>query len=307
MMEAKKAKKIDKDLIFCLLGIALPLLQFIIFYIVVNFNSFFLAFKSYDKLTGEYSWVQWSNFARVWSELTESTLLRDALKYSVIVWFFTSLVGTVLAVVFSYYIYKKVFGGKVFKIILFLPSILPAILLSCIFRIFANEALPQYLNEWFGINGISEGLLINQNTRFPTVIFYTVWISFGTQILLYSGSMEQVDPSIIEAGKLDGASPLVELWYLVIPEVLPAISTFLITGIAQLFVNQANLYNFYGQAALDSYRMNTVGYYMFYLINDTAAGISNYPYASALGLCCTFVAVPLTFIVRKLLNKMEEV
>ena len=105
MMEAKKAKKIDKDLIFCLLGIALPLLQFIIFYIVVNFNSFFLAFKSYDKLTGEYSWVQWSNFARVWSELTESTLLRDALKYSVIVWFFTSLVGTVLAVVFSYYIF----------------------------------------------------------------------------------------------------------------------------------------------------------------------------------------------------------
>ncbi len=307
MMQIKKTKKTDKDLIFCLLGVALPLLQFLIFYIVVNFNSFFLAFKSYDKLTGAHSWVQWENFERVWTELTVSSLLRDALKYSMIVWFFTSLVGTVIAVVFSYYIYKKAVGSKAFKVILFLPSVLPAILLSCIFRIFANEALPQYLQEWFGYGGISEGLLINANTRFPTVIFYTVWIGFGTQILLYSGSMAQIEPSIIEAGKLDGASPIVELWYLVIPEVLPAISTFLITGIAQLFVNQANLYNFYGQNALDSYRMNTVGYYMFYLINDSAAGISNYPYASALGLCCTFIAVPLTFLVRKLLNKMSEV
>ena len=143
--------------------------------------------------------------------------------------------------------------------------------------------------------------------RFTAVVFYTVWIGFGTQILLYTGTMEQISPAVIEAGQIDGVTPMKELWYIVIPEVIPTIGTFLVAGVAGAFMNQANLYNFYGQtASSDNY---TLGYYMFSMVQkniELGYGEAFYPYASAVGLCCTLLAVPPTLLLRKFFARFEE-
>ncbi len=298
----RKRRAVDKDLVFCCLFLVFPVLQFCIFYIVVNINSFTLAFRKYDVLENAYRFAKWDNFARVWQELTETSLLAKALVNSLIVWFFSVAVGTIFAVVFSYYIYKKRPLGKTYRFILFLPTVLPAILLVIMFKFFMNEAVPVV---WTAITGEKLGPILSVPTvRFVMIVFYTVWIGFGSQVLLYTGSMEQISPSVIEAGKLDGASPLTELRKLVLPEVLPTIETFLIAGIATIFTNQANLYSFYGVSAQpDDY---TIGYYLFYLVNNSDFGVQEYPYASALGLCCTALALPLTFGAKKLIGKSED-
>lgn len=299
---SKSTKRADRDLIFFILLLVLPLTQFAIFYIGVNANSFLLAFKRYNSQTSLFEWAGFTNFRRVWQELTVFNLLREALKNSLIVWFFSTFLGLTAAVLFSYYIFKKYPLGGVFKVILFLPSVLPAILLVMIFQTFANEALPGYLNILFDLS--LNPLFTDPELRLPMVIFYSVWIGFGTQILIYTGSMEQVSPSVIEAAKLDGVSPLKELWSIVIPEVIPAINTFLITGIAQIFINQANLWSFFGQDVSSSDM--TLGYYMFYLVNREGISFGDYGYASAVGLCCTLVAIPLTFVVRHFLGRLED-
>lgn len=297
-----KNKAKNRQLTFYVLMLIFPLVQFAVYYIGVNFNSFMLAFQSYDSATSSFQWVGWDNFQRVWLELTEYSTLRDALANSLIVWFFTSFMGTVMAVLFSYYIYKKFSCHGFFKVILFIPSILPAIILVMIFKTFVNEALPEYL----AMVGVEIGPLmtLDATTRFPMAAFFTVWAGFGTQVLLYTGTMEQISPSVIEAGKLDGAGPVRELWSIVLPEVIPAINTFLIAGIAQIFISQANLWSFYGSNLFASDR--TLGYYLFYLVNHPDFGKGEYGYASALGLCCTAIALPLTWVVRHYLTKLED-
>ena len=105
---------------------------------------------------------------------------------------------------------------------------------------------------------------------------------------------------------MDGATPFVEFSRIVLPEVLPAVNTFLITGVATIFTNQANLYSFFGHGV--EYADYTLGYYLFKLANmEGASRYASYPYASALGLCCTLIAVPLTFLLRKALGRAEEV
>jgi hypothetical protein len=55
--------------------------------------------------------------------------------------------------------------------------------------------------------------------------------------------------------------------------------------------------------------MTTIGYYMFSVIQRQGAGaegMAAYPQASALGLCCTAVAIPLTFLFRKFAKRFEE-
>ena len=69
-----------------------------------------------------------ANFPKFWLEVKSLKLLR-AFKNSLIIWLFTTVLGTFLAIVFAYYIYKKWMFGKTFKFFLFLPSVLPSILL----------------------------------------------------------------------------------------------------------------------------------------------------------------------------------
>lgn len=299
--KAKRKKTDWRELLFYTCLIALPLVQFAIFYVAVNFNVILLSFKSYDTLSGTYSWTL-SNFSRVWSELTSTTILRDALLNSLLVWFFVVLVGTTLAVLFSYYIYMKKPLSKTFKFILFLPSVLPSILLVMIYKYFVQEGLVTYINDIFGTEML--GLLVDSSTRFPTVLFYCVWIGFGSQVLLYTGAMEQISPEINDALKVDGAGPLRQLIHVVIPECLPTISTFLISGIATIFTNQANLWSFFGTNV--EYQDWTIGYYLFRLVNDPSLGISEYPYASTLGLCCTVIALPITFLANHFLMRRDN-
>ena len=296
--------RVNRDLLFYILLLAFPLAQFCIFYIGVNFNSFLLAFQTYNTQTSSFVWDAGANFSQLWRELTSSSMLLDMLKNSLIAWFFATLLGTVGAVFFSYYIFKKFPCKNVFRVILFLPSVLPGILLVMLFQTFGNEAIPAYIEVLFGTE--IDPLFISADTRFIMVIVYSVWIGFGTQVLIYTGSMEQISPSVMEAAKLDGAKPLRELWSVVIPEVMPAINTFLVTGIAQIFVNQVNLWSFFGESA--PYQEMTLGYYMFYLVNRETAGtkLYYYGYASALGLICTFIAIPLTYVVRHFLGKLED-
>ena len=296
-------RKFDKKLIFYIVCFALPVIQFLIFYVGVNFQSILLAFQKYDgKTTSFYFDKQdlWVNFKKLFEELTETNTLLIALKNSLILWGATSIIGTVAAVFFSYYIYKQKGTGRFFRFILFIPSILPAILLAIVFKLFTGDVIPVLFD-------VPKVLEATPNIRFTAVVFYTVWIGFGTQILLYTGTMEQISSAVIEAGQIDGVTPMKELWYIVIPEVIPTIGTFLVAGVAGAFMNQANLYNFYGQtASSDNY---TLGYYMFSMVQkntELGYGEAFYPYASAVGLCCTLLAVPPTLLLRKFFARFEE-
>lgn len=304
MKTTKIKRKGDiSELIFYICIIALPLLQILIFYFYVNFNSLALAFKRYTgEITDTFVWDFKVNFVDLMEDLTNNVLL-DALKNSLIVWVFTAAIGTFLSILFAYYIYKKWAIAKVFKFFLFLPSVLPSILLVIVFKFFASEAIPGYLSEIFGVT-VSPLLKRGSLTLMPTVIFYNVWVCFGAQLLIYTGAMDQIAPEIIEAGKVDGVSPTREFFSIVLPMILPTVSTFVVANVATLFTNQANLYTFFGDAV--DYSNYTIGYYLFELVNKEGYGKSAYTYASLLGIICTLFAFPLTMLARKLLNREAD-
>ena len=181
-------------------------------------------------------------------------------------------------------------------------TVLPSILLVIVFKFFADYAIPGYIEVFTGKQ--IEGLFIGNDTLMPTVIFYNVWICFGSQLLIYTGAMDQIAPEIIEAGKVDGVSTVREFFSIVVPMILPTVSTFVVANVATLFTNQANLYAFFGEKV--DYANQTLGYYLFVLVNKTGNGKTMYTYASALGIVCTLIAFPLTMLARKLMNSVGD-
>ena len=290
------SNKQKKDLIFCLILLALPMVQFSIFYLGVNVNSLIMVFQRYEINSetglGAYVFNGFRNFETMVKQIYHEGIFLGALKNSLIAFVLVTLVGITLALVFSLYIFKKMPAASIFRVLLFAPSILSSVVTVTMFRYFVEDVIPLVFH-------LEQGLLANADTKFGTILFFNIWIGFGTQVLMYSGAMSGIDPSITEAARLDGASPIREFFSIILPLIFPTLQTFLVAGIAGLFINQVNLLEFNGLWAESRYM--TVGYYLFK--NAQSASSGELPLLATYGVTLTLIAAPITLLSRWLLDK----
>lgn len=306
-LEAKKRRRLtgrQKDLIFYILLLAFPVAQFAVFYIGVNFNSILLSFQKIDIVNGTVTWT-FDNVSTMLHDMVQDPYLLKVLANSVVSYAIILGIGTPLGLLFSYYIYKKfVFSGG-FRVILFLPSIVSAIVMTAIFQFFVEGAVPEFVKLVTHADRV-QGLMENTATRYATLMFYNIWVGFGTSVLMYSNGMSGISPDIVESAHLDGCTGIREFWHITLPMIYPTLSTFLVTGVAAIFTNQINLFSFYGGSAPPE--IQTYGYYL-YKKTQAAAAVSKdvnnpeFPALSAMGLLMSVVVVPLTLFVRWALEK----
>lgn len=294
-------KKDTKDLIFVILLVALPLLQFFIFYVCVNINSILLAFKKYD-IEGNVSFAGFDNFKQLFIDFKSFTLYKVALKNSTLVFLIGCPISLTLALLFSYYIYKKNSKfANIFKIVLFLPSVIPAIALATMFVQITDSAYPKLMQILF--NKEVFGLLQNPKSTIGTIIFYNIWCSFGVNMLLLISAMSSINPSMIEAAKIDGVSFFQEFIYITFPQIFGTIKTLLIVSVGGFFVNSASIVSFYGTTADES--VYTIGYYIYketvnLSLNNSQVGV---PKLAAFGILLTVITLPIVYLLRYVLER----
>ena len=111
---------------------AFPVLHFCVFYVYVNANSIAMAFQNVDPVTGEITWT-FANFADQFKFLTTGPAL-NMLRVSLLGYVIHLVVGLTTGLMFAYYVYKKRTMSSMFRVLMFLPSIIPAIVLVTIYR-----------------------------------------------------------------------------------------------------------------------------------------------------------------------------
>ncbi|MBE5751983.1 MAG: sugar ABC transporter permease [Clostridiales bacterium] len=302
----KRKKRFDKKLLAYCAFLALPLLQYAIFYIYVNFNAFFLAFSEYDTVTGQSSLVGLKNFTTVWNNFFNSAASYHfglRLKNALVNYACSVLVGIGGSILFSYYIYKKQWGGGLFKVILFIPSIIPGIALATIYRLLVNGGFRTILNE---ITGESVMFLMGAgatDSTYTYVLIFGLFFGFATQVLMYLGAMNKINPSITEAAKLDGASFMRELWSITIPCIYGTIVTFLVVGLTGIFTADMGLYSFFGENA--PAESQTLGYYLLRETRVAGTNRAEFPEISAIGMMFTIVVAPISIGLKRFLDKKD--
>lgn len=277
-----------------------PLAQFLVFYVFVNMNSVFMAFQEYDYVSGSFRWSGLSAFVKIYQDYTQFSFLKSAVKNSLIAFFFHVSIGMSIPLVFSYYIFKKFKLSGIFKTALFLPSMISSVVLAIIFTFFLENAVPS-MGKIVGLN-ISSSMLYNSKTAFSIVLFYSIWVGLGTQIILYSGAMSAISESVIESAQIDGASPFKEFIHIVFPMIWPTVVTFVVIKLSNIFIHQINLFDFFGGSASDG--IITIGYYLYSKIQNVNTTFFDYPYLSALGLLFTVIALPFIFGIKTLMERL---
>ena len=302
MKKRVNARQIRRNAFFACLVI-LPIIQFCICYIYVNINSFVLAFQDYSIASGGGGYViKFAGFDNFKQALNTLVDYRVMFLNSLQLFFWTTIVGLTLALLFSYYIYKKYPMSGIFRVVLFLPKIMSGVIFCLLYKQITNGVYKYVMDALFGQK--VEALLYSQDTALGAVLFFTVWVGFGINVLMFSGAMSGVDESIVESAQLDGANTIQEFIYITVPMIWPTFVSFLTINFAAIFTDQMHLHTFYGTTT-GIQNLETFGYYLYVKSSQAELVNSdpNFSVLAAMGLMMTAIMLPLTITLRKCLRK----
>lgn len=309
MVSGKTGKRIiienKRKALFSLIMLAIPILHFLVFYLYINLSSFSLAFKKYEIVEGTgivSSFAKFDNFKDAFN-LLFSASGWGKIKNSLIFESVNLFLVTPLTLIFAFYIYKKAFMGKFFKVMLFMPYILSEIIVATLYKYMTNNIIPYIVQSWFGVE--IPQLLADAKTQMATAIIFNIIMWFGINSLIYSSAMEDVNISMSEAAQLDGANVAQEFIYVTVPTIFPTIVTLFIVALAAVFTDQFRMLSlfYYLPGGLDN-----MGFYLYMqasradVIPNGAADLT-YGALSAMGLLLSFIVIPVTLVTRHLLNK----
>jgi len=290
----KSLQKGKSIFIFALLIV--PVINFIIFYLVVNANSFVLAFQEYAGF-GEYK-VSFGQFKNLFADLK---LLNDGKLFpafkNTMMYFWLNLLFTLpFSFFISYFLYKKVMWSGFFRVVFFMPSIISSVVLVAVYKNFLLPSGPiaTFLKALTG-TGMPSGMLLYHDSATALMVGFVLWTGFGVNIVLFESAMRRIPESVIEAGMLDGVGMIREMFLIVMPLVWSTVLTTLTLAISAFLTADGPILLFTEGGAETS----TISFYIYWIVKEQSA----HNYGASIGIFCSLLSMPIVFTSRYFLTK----
>jgi multiple sugar transport system permease protein len=194
----------------------------------------------------------------------------------------------------------KVRGQSIYRVIYFLPSIVPTVA-STILWLWILNPQTGILNTLLGYIGIQgPNWMSNPTWSKPGLILLGMW-GMGNTIVIYLSGLQDVPTNLLEAAELDGASWLQRLRHVTIPMVSPITLFNLITGVIFMFQYFAQAYVFRGSHSL-GYPLNSTLFYSVYLYQNGFLWLKM-GYASAMAWVLFVIILICTVLLLKISDR----
>ena len=293
----RKRRFIKASTIFVIVMLAYSVLHFLLMWVGVNFNSILLSFKTYKG--GSYHWLTGSrffeNFELIFMNISKDVDNYRSMLFSSLAFFVVSCFVTLpISLIFSYFIFKKILASGFFKVIFFLPSIIPLIILTTIYSITvgSNGPVGQLLNA-MGIQ--SANLFLTHQSSSWMIWIFCVWAGIGYDVILLTAGMSRIPRDILESCKMDGVPSFWEFIRIVIPLTWSTVTTLFVFGMMSVFT--VFLQPWYLAPKVNT--TWTIGTNIYF----ASKGGRALQAPAALGLFYSVIGAPIIVGVRALLNK----
>ncbi len=268
---------------------------FLIFTLYPMVVSFIYSFSIYHS-RAPLEWVGLKNYADLLKDDLFWTSLYNTLYMVAIGVPLTLLVSFFCAVLLN----LKVRGQSIYRVIYFLPSIVPTVA-STILWLWILNPQTGILNTVLGYAGIEgPNWMSNPAWSKPGLILLGMWGMGGT-IVIYLSGLQDVPTSLLEAAELDGANWWQRLWNVTVPMVSPITLFNLITGVIAQFQYFAQAYVFRGSHGL-GYPLNSTLFYSVYLYQNGFLWLKM-GYASAMAWVLFIIILICTILLLKVSDR----
>lgn len=254
-------------------------------------SAFMTSFKTGSSANMQWAEPLWYNYARMFKDKLFIRSVGNTFLYLII----QVPIMLILAILLAQLLNNKDLKLKgFFRTCVFLPCATALVSYSLIFKsLFATEGLINSILVNLGILQENYNFLGTSASAKAVIIIALIWRWTGYNMVFYLAGLQNIEYSVYEAAKIDGANGWQTFWGITVPLLRPTIiMTFImsINGTLQLFDESVNLTN--GGPANSTISMS------HYIYNNTfGTGVANFGYATAMSFC-VFIMVGILALIN---------
>ena len=259
-------------------------------------QALFLSFQT--GIGAAMKWTGGTNYVRMFKD----PVFMQALKNNFIYLIIQVPIMLISALILASLLNNKDLRFKgLFRTAIFLPCATSLVSYAVIFRsLFAVDGLVNIILIKLGLLSTGYNFLGHPNSARIVIILALIWRWTGYNMVFYLSGLQNIEYSVYEAAKIDGASPLQSFFRITIPLLRPTILLTAImstNGTLQLFDESVNLTN--GGPANSTITMS------HYIYNVSFKYVPNFGYAASMSYLILILVAVLAYIQMKVGDKRD--
>lgn len=273
------------------------LVFFTVFVLAPMIMGFVTSFFRYTQT--EFTFIGLDNYVRLFND---EIFIKSLINTIIIV------VGSVPIVVFfslfvaSQTYEKNVISRSFYRFVFFLPVVTGSVAVTVVWK-WIYDPLSGILNFVLKNGGVIEqniSWLGDKNWALFAIMIILLTTSVGQPIILYIAAMGNIDNSLVEAARIDGANEFQVFWQIKWPSLLPTtlyitvittINSFQIFALIQLLTSGG-----------PNYSTSTLMYYLY----EKAFKLTEFGYANTIGVFLAIMIAIISFVQFKVLGNDVE-
>jgi len=261
-------------------------------------SSFGLSFTDYNIYKNTAIWTGLANYIKIFRD----PVFWFSMKNNFIV-IFISVFGQIpLGFVLAYLIYRKlVKRSGFFQAMVFLPTIISTIIIGILWsKMFSPiGVVPRIIQAITNNPNYSMTIMNSKQLAMIPIGFVLLWVYTGTYLIIFLANLQNIDPNIIEAAQIDGATDGQIFIKIIVPQLYGVIVLTSILAISGSLRSFDLLFTMTGGGP--AYYTNLLAIYMY----NYSFIHYNYGVGSAISTVMVILSIVLVILVRFVRRKVE--
>ena len=204
------------------LGVLLPLFVYAVFVGYPIVYNAYLSLTRWNGLSPTIPFVGLDNYLRLASDPGFRLALINTALWSVISLVIHIVVPMALAIIlFS----GRIFGPTLFRSLLFVPVTMSLVAVGLMYSLILSPgfgAFDQVLRA-VGLGGLVRTWLGDYHITLYVLILIDCWAYIGVPLMLFHAGLGAIDPNLVDAARLDGASSPQIVRHVIVPGLRPVV------------------------------------------------------------------------------------
>ena len=157
------------------------------------------------------TWKGIENYVKVFSDAGFLNAFKNTAAFAVV----SIVLINVVAFAIAYALTQKIRGANLFRTVFFMPNLIGGVVLGYIWSMIFDGILKNY----------GTYLTANGKYGFWGLVILVAWQQIGYMMIIYIAGLQAVPEDMLEAAHIDGATRSQTLFKVIIPNVMPSITT----------------------------------------------------------------------------------
>ena len=261
-------------------------------------SSVGLSFTDYNIYKNLAIWTGLANYIKIFKDPVFWFSMKN--NFFVI---FVSVFGQIpLGFTLAYFIYRKIVKrGGFFQAMVFLPTVISTIIIGILWsKMFSPiGVVPRIIQVITNNPDYSMTIMTNKNLAMIPIGFVLLWMYTGTYLIIFLANLQNIDPDIIEAAQIEGATDGQIFRKIIIPQLYGVLVLTSILAISGSLKSFDLIFTMTGGGP--AYYTNLLSIYMY----NQSFIFHNYGVGSAVSTVMVVLSIVLVFLIRLARRKID--